>query len=244
MSKIHFIGGEKGGVGKSFSSRLLAQYHVDKQLAWSGFDTDQSHNTFSRFYGEFTTKVATADFALDTVLEHLFEHPQNDIIVDLAAQTTANLQRWIDECDLFSLLEETQTEVFFWHVLDDSADCKNLLGDTLSWFGGKPCQIVIVKNHGCGDNFKPLENSSFYQNARSLGARVLNVPGLPREVNQKIDFDNLSFWAAINNPHWLNRVERQRVSVWLKKAYADIDTILGPNDNSRAAQQNQFTAPA
>jgi len=34
-SQIHLIGGEKGGVGKSMVSRLLAQYFIDHQI-WTG----------------------------------------------------------------------------------------------------------------------------------------------------------------------------------------------------------------
>jgi cellulose biosynthesis protein BcsQ len=43
VSPIHFIGGEKGGVGKSMVSRLLAQYFIDRNLPFVGFDTDRSH---------------------------------------------------------------------------------------------------------------------------------------------------------------------------------------------------------
>ena len=50
MGKIHFIGGEKGGVGKSVVARVLAQYFIDKKVPFTGFDTDRSHTTFTRFY--------------------------------------------------------------------------------------------------------------------------------------------------------------------------------------------------
>ncbi|CUB04628.1 nucleotide-binding protein [Marinomonas fungiae] len=50
MGKVHFVGGEKGGVGKSMTARLLAQYYIDKELPFLGFDCDASHGTFSRFY--------------------------------------------------------------------------------------------------------------------------------------------------------------------------------------------------
>ena len=43
MASINFIGGEKGGVGKSVTARVLAQYYIDKGLAFTGFDTDRSH---------------------------------------------------------------------------------------------------------------------------------------------------------------------------------------------------------
>ncbi|HRP28004.1 MAG TPA: mobilization protein, partial [Burkholderiaceae bacterium] len=36
-SKIHLIGGEKGGVGKSMLSRVLAQYFIDNELPFVGF---------------------------------------------------------------------------------------------------------------------------------------------------------------------------------------------------------------
>ena len=31
MGKVHFIGGEKGGVGKSMTARVLAQYYIDHE---------------------------------------------------------------------------------------------------------------------------------------------------------------------------------------------------------------------
>jgi len=42
MSTIHLIGGEKGGVGKSVVARLLAQYMIDHEIPFIGFDTDRS----------------------------------------------------------------------------------------------------------------------------------------------------------------------------------------------------------
>ena len=36
MSRVHFIGGEKGGVGKSVVSRVLSQYFIDHEIPSSG----------------------------------------------------------------------------------------------------------------------------------------------------------------------------------------------------------------
>ena len=41
MSSLNFIGGEKGGVGKSVTSRLLAQYFIDHSRPFVGYDTDR-----------------------------------------------------------------------------------------------------------------------------------------------------------------------------------------------------------
>ena len=57
VSKIHLIGGEKGGVGKSMVSRLLAQYFIDHGLPFVGFDTDRSHGSLMRFYSDDASPV-------------------------------------------------------------------------------------------------------------------------------------------------------------------------------------------
>ena len=57
MPSINFIGGEKGGVGKSVAARLLAQYFIDKGRAFTGFDTDRSHTSFTRFYSDYAAPV-------------------------------------------------------------------------------------------------------------------------------------------------------------------------------------------
>ena len=70
MSNIHFIGGEKGGVGKSLVARLLAQYMIDKQLPFLGFDTDRSHPALMRFYAGYASPVVVDRYeALDAIVE-------------------------------------------------------------------------------------------------------------------------------------------------------------------------------
>ena len=62
MASINFIGGEKGGVGKSVTARVLAQYFIDKAVPFTGFDTDRSHHSFNRFYGEYASPVVVDSF--------------------------------------------------------------------------------------------------------------------------------------------------------------------------------------
>ncbi|MCB2002424.1 MAG: mobilization protein, partial [Rhodoferax sp.] len=57
MASLNFIGGEKGGVGKSVLSRLLAQYFIDRGRPFTGFDTDRSHTSFTRFYADYASPV-------------------------------------------------------------------------------------------------------------------------------------------------------------------------------------------
>ena len=62
MSTIHFIGGEKGGVGKSVVARLAAQYCIDKGLPFVAVDADASHGALLRFYADYTRSVDLTKF--------------------------------------------------------------------------------------------------------------------------------------------------------------------------------------
>ena len=126
MSTIHFIGGEKGGVGKSMVARLLSQYCLDQQLPHRGFDADGSHATLSRYYIDYTQSLNLDDFAsIDQIVEVALEEDQQ-IIIDLPAQSERFLNRWIDDNDALSLCEESGIDVVYWYVTDDGRDSVQL----------------------------------------------------------------------------------------------------------------------
>ena len=96
MATIHFIGGEKGGVGKSVVARLLAQYMIDNEMPFIGFDTDRSHGALLRYYAGFASPTVIDSYqSLDAIMEAAVNQPEKNILVDLAAQTSHPLARWI-----------------------------------------------------------------------------------------------------------------------------------------------------
>ena len=109
MANIHFIGGEKGGVGKSLVARVLAQYLIDHDQAFIGFDTDRSHGALMRFYEGFASPVLVDRYeALDAIMEAAVAHPERRVLVDLAAQTHEPLVRWMDESGVLNLADELE----------------------------------------------------------------------------------------------------------------------------------------
>lgn len=227
MGTLHFIGGEKGGVGKSFTARLLAQYMVDTQRAFVGFDTDKSHGTFTRFYAQFTTEVSIDDYeSLDQIVEFAEQNPDCNIIVDLAAQTANGLNRWARECDLYELMDELGYQVFYWHVMDDSADSVFLLDKQMATLEHPKLTLVVVENHGRGNSFKQFENTEVYQKVKSCRAKIIMLARLHESLTQKIDFNNYSFWAAANSRQCMKLTESQRVKVWLRHAYGQIAPLF------------------
>ncbi len=232
MATLNFIGGEKGGVGKSVAARVLAQYFIDKGLPFTGFDTDRSHTSFARFYAGYASPVVVDSYeGLDKVAAVFEEVPANGVrphvIVDLAAQTAAPLSRWIRDSDLLALLVSMGVTVNFWHMADAGQDSVDLLDRLINTFGAGP-NYIVGRNEGRGRDFSQLEKSAAMKKALTLGARVMTLGQLHEGSMRKIDRRNASFWAAIHvttGPDALGMLERQRVKTWLRNTYASLDAL-------------------
>lgn len=231
MSSLNFIGGEKGGVGKSVVARVLAQYFIDNELPFTGFDTDRSHTTFTRFYQGYASPVIVDRFeGLDAIAQALVEHTGEttpSIIVDLAAQTASPVARWIKESDLLTLMAEMGITVNLWHIADPGKDSVDLLDRLIETYGEGP-NYIVVKNEGRGSDFYQLDHSEALQKALSKGAHVVSLGQLHESSMRKIDRQDTSFWAAVHQtsgPEALGLLERQRVKSWLKKSYETLRTL-------------------
>lgn len=228
MGTLNFIGGEKGGVGKSVVSRVLAQYFIDQERTFTGFDTDRSHVSFRRFYADYASRVVVDSYeGLDLIVSGFEDNPAQSVIVDLAAQTAAPLSRWVKDSDLIALLQELGVSVNFWHVADAGKDSVDLLQRLIDTYGDL-ANYIVVKNMGRGSDFSLLEDSPELNYALGIGARVITLNQLHEASMRKIDRQNASFWAAINNksgPDALGMLERQRVKTWLKSTYAALGEL-------------------
>jgi hypothetical protein len=233
MSSLNFIGGEKGGVGKSVVARVLAQYFIDRELPFTGFDTDRSHATFSRFYGDYASPVVVDTYQGLDQIASVFD-PSSDlggdpqsVIVDLAAQTAAPLSHWVHDSELLPLMLELGVQVNWWHVADAGKDSVDLLGNLIDTYGAS-VHYVVVKNLGRGKDFSSLEHSTAFENALAMGSTVLELELLHEASMRKMDRQNTSFWAAAHNhngPDALGMLERQRVKRWLKHTYTQLDAM-------------------
>jgi len=226
MSNLHFIGGEKGGVGKSLVARVLAQYYIDRGLPFIGFDSDKSHGALTRFYTDYAAPVVVDDFkSLDRIVETAVAQPDERIIVDLAAQTHHPLVRWLEDSGVLDLCGELGLSLTYWHVMDAGRDSVDLLKRLLDQFGAR-LNLVLVLNALRGDRFDILGASGERERAERLGARVITLGHLPDATMQKIDARSTSFWAAVNHTEGtLGLLERQRVKVWLNRAYEQIGSV-------------------
>jgi hypothetical protein len=226
MTNIHLVGGEKGGVGKSVVARLMAQYMIDNSIAFLGFDSDRSHGALLRFYAAYASPVLIDSYeSLDVIVEAASEQPERRILVDLAAQTNDQLTQWMDDSQLLEVAPEIGLNIRYWHVMDSGRDSVELLKRLIDRHGDR-LNYTLVLNQLRGDDFRILELSGQKARALELGASVISLKRLHESSMMKIDASSASFWAIANKTDadnsGLRILERQRVKVWLRNAYAEI----------------------
>jgi hypothetical protein len=207
-------------------ARLMAQYLIDHQLPFTAFDTDRSHGSLLRFYGDYAQPALADSYeALDRIVEAAVEQPGRRVLVDLAAQTHDPLVKWMEESGVLDMADVSDISVQYWHVMDAGRDSVELLRRLLDRFGQR-LHYVIVRNHIRGDDFSILDRSGQLVRARGLGAQVMDLRHLHDPVVQKIDGRNASFWSARNSNAIdgasLSLMERQRLRLWMNHSYAGI----------------------
>ncbi len=225
MSRVHFIGGEKGGVGKSVVARLVTQYCIDRSLPFAAVDADSSHATLVRHYGDYARPADLARLESMDDIVALATETDRRVIVDLPAQSERLLSAWISEGGVLDLTREAGCPVVLWHVMDDGKDALAALERLLDRYQ-RDVGYTIVRNHGRGKDFTLFDRSPVRVKASELGAHVIDLPELPGGAMQKIDRLDASFWAAVHNPSFgadaFSRMDRQRIKVWLQASFEQI----------------------
>ena len=203
---------------------------IDKGIPFLGFDTDRSHGSLLRFYAKFASPVVVDRYeSLDAVVEAASENPDKRIPVDLAAQTHESLVKWMDEFGVLETLGDLGLSLTYWHVMDSGKDSVDLLKKLLDRFSSR-LNYVLVLNQVRGESFDIFEKSGEKERALGLHAKIIPLKRLHETVITKIDAGSTRFWAAKNKSETdvkgLGLLERQRVKVWLRNAYEQIDSVI------------------
>jgi hypothetical protein len=228
VSHIHFVGGEKGGVGKSLVARLLSQWFIDREAPFAAVDTDGSHATLIRTYGGYAQAADLEDYASADEIVNRALAAERSVVVDLPAQSRRALGRWLDSADIVRFARESGIRLTIWHVTDGSVDSAKDLARTLE-MGQGAFEIVVVKNHGRGKDFTYLDESESFRGLAARGGRVVDLPELDLPTMTRIDRLNASLWAAVNNAegdHALTPMQRQRARLWLERCYQSLAPVL------------------
>ena len=231
MSKVHFVGGDKGGVGKSVVARVLVAWCAERGLPFRAFDADGSHGALLRHYPGQAKGIDLADVEqADKVLAAAEALPEGRVIVDLPARGDGAIAAWLAEGGIASLAAEMGVGLVFWHVMDDGKDAISALARSLDRHP-PPARHVVVENLGRGFRFALFDQSAARAAADAAQVPIIQFPELHPPLMRKIDRSDASFADALGESPpggMLSPPERQRLKLWLKACFDQL-ARLGPD---------------
>ena len=225
MNHLILVTGDKGGVGKSFTSRILIDFLDQAGVGISIFDTDITNSTLFRFYSH-GDRVTQLDFenieALDSLLNDLSLASNKTLLIDCAAGSLGKFSNWMSEIDLLSLKDELKFKISLVFVLSSDKDCVAILKDVEEEFKND-AQYIIVRNQGRGSDFSLYDNSKV--RSKLLEKRKcteINLPKLLEKTAVILDKMNLTVSEAIDHPE-IQIADKSRIRVFRRRVKEEVD---------------------
>ena len=228
MSVIHLMGGEKGGMGKSFLSRTVAAYHRQHDLDLVLFDADRTSADLFRIYGEIAgcrqvifSEADKFDDAANSIFNAALDGHR--VLVNLPAHVLSSLSPWIKNNDLLDMADDEGISFVSWFVSDCSVESLLLFELVLDTWGER-MEHIFVANFGMTERWERLqEDQALKQRMTKLGVKLLKFPKfIGQSDRDKISALSLPFEQAAVAEE-LGKLGRRRTCKFLKEAYAQFE---------------------
>lgn len=220
MSRLIAVTGEKGGVGKSFTSRVLVDWYSTEGKKVKAYDTDKTNSTLFRFYQKSQT-VNHLDLedpaALDNLLEELAQAKKEDIfLIDFAAGALHSFQKWMFDVGFLELKQELGIDLTLAFVMGPEKDCISILKYVTDHFKNS-VDYVIIKNLSCGSNFEQYDQSNTRKTLiGEYKAVELCLYPLLEKTTLALDQSNLSFSEGMQHPN-MQLADRSRIRIFKER---------------------------
>ncbi|MDL2263881.1 hypothetical protein LJC31_04425 [Synergistaceae bacterium OttesenSCG-928-I11] len=226
QNTIYYIGGSKGGVGKSMISTVLIQFLLDRYSDIKTvhlIETDESNPDVGRIYDG---KIPVTPIVLDeretgwiTFFDILERSKDTLFIVNSAARSNYGIEKnGRNFSDALEAMEPGYDLVTFWPI-NRQLDCVNLLMDFLKavQYGN----VYTVRNNYWGEAKDFLIYDAMMQKPKNseVAARIGGVLDFPA-LNDLITLQFYSYGKTIPEvAEKLNVFKRQIFLSWRSKAY-------------------------
>ncbi len=232
QQQIIDVGGEKGGIGKSIVCRTLADYHNERGLPFTLFDTDRSNPDVWRVFQDQGCELAIFSEArrFQDAANPIFNAAQDGrVLVNLPAQVLPAMKEWFEKNEILDIARDAGIQFVLVFVTDGEYDSLSLLRKTLEYFQAD-VQHLVVKNNGvvksedartAWANFEADEQLNAL--IAQVKAKVMEFPAFHGDTElMTIDNQSLTFRKALSYSGF-GLISRQRVKNFLRAAYAAFD---------------------
>ncbi|HPI39352.1 MAG TPA: hypothetical protein PLJ21_01025 [Pseudobdellovibrionaceae bacterium] len=230
-TRLIFITGDKGGVGKTTTARVVSDYIESNENNTYFFDTDKTNATFKRFIGDRCNLLdVDKEGAMDELINMVVEYKKgSQIVIDCAARSLDPILDWMDQIGFESIIKEASLDVAFVFVLGSDKDSLQILSDLFDDINAFSinAKYFIVKNLGRSTDYTQYDNSQLRQKILSTGSVELELPPLLERTFLAIDRNNVRFSELDTlSSDKLTITDKQRAKSFLRKSF---ETLSGTN---------------
>lgn len=235
-NSIHIVTQAKGGVGKSFISRLLIQYLREHMNVFC-FDADPLNDGLISFKGLESHKVGlkliNGNLDSRAYFDPLFETillNNSCFLIDSGASTHINFVSYIKGSDILNLFKEKDREIFFHMPLAGNIDFNDCYKEFLKLARLFPNnKFIIWENEFHGeleDNYSQDENFKALSNI--IGTIVLkNLQSSPLLYDiELMNKKKIIFSEIEEHQNYFGTIIRRRLELYKCSIYTQLDKIF------------------
>lgn len=240
IRRLIFVGGRKGGVGKSLCTLVLIEYCLQYIRSFTLAECDRVNPDAARIYrklvkvlfayfSEDPRKRTKADALFKAVLDHSL------VICNLPAQVHEPMKAWFLEDGLCELAQEHNVVSYHWYISNGGYDSVKLFIKTLEDLGPY-IQHVFVRNWGLCDDWTHVDEDEDVQAAiQAYQVPVIDLPKFPYVERNFIESHQITLSEALTHAD-LSLISKQRIKQFLRYSFAEIDsTGLMPSETEETS---------
>jgi len=225
---MYYVGGSKGGVGKSLVSFALVDYLLNQEKNVLLVDTDTDNPDVYKAHKDFAlpnlhcrlNALDDADGWAD-LLDTVQNYPEHVVVINAAARTKTSTTSYGDIMK-GALLEMQRELVVFW-VINRYRDSIELLHSFQQAFPGVIIHVCRNLYFGETDRFD-LYNTSKARDAVEKSGKSLNFPAVAGRVVEWLYSKRMSIRAAYPEMPFGTRAELAR---WRSRCREMFDLVMG-----------------
>lgn len=212
MRKIYFVGGGKGGVGKSTVSIALIDFLLKENKEILLVETDTSNPDVGKIFSKIVpVEAINLDFKEGWInlINKAEEHADKDIVINSAARNNIGLVKYgAMLCDALEPLDRQLDTIW---VINRQRDSLNLLVEYMNTIGRGRISVLRNLYFGTSDKFELFNNSKVKKTIEEERAgNVLDFPDLADRITDIMTEKRLSFDGLYKDVALGDRIEIDR----------------------------------
>jgi hypothetical protein len=225
------VGADKGGVGKTTTSRLLLDYLASRNVPARAFDTEFPRGTLKRFHENITDIVdLTQTSDQMRIIDTLQQAGEKVSVIDLRAGRLGPTLRTLRDIGFLDAAREGEFTFCVFHVLGPSISSLEEIATTAPFVSD--AHYFLVKNHINDTTFfewDPETSRSYFDKVKSTGD--ISIPKLDEHAYEQVELSGVPFSLFADNKARNGEaashsfVLRGYVRTWMRQVEAELDRV-------------------